>query len=166
MGRAPAFDKISGRGGPGFTASADEKSLFVVGGFSGKEMNDVFRFDIERKQWEEVYSQDNTNVRPFSVSCVAIIEERLTFFGGEVGESSKGHEGAGNFSADCQVFDGLTGVSVSSTVLEDHVHKPCPRGWTYAAGWGGNKLVLFGGLTGNDDAPKRLNDVWVLKPTE
>ena len=162
----PAFEKISGRGGPGFLPSSDGKSLFVVGGFSGKEMNDVFRYDIEQKLWEEVYPQENPSIRPFSVSCGAILEGRLTFFGGEVGESTKGHEGAGAFSADCQTFDGVTGKMYPSTVLEDHVHKPCPRGWTSAAGWGDDKLVVFGGLTGNDDAPMRLNDVWVLKPVE
>ena len=40
----PTCDAITGRGGAGFAASPDGEALFVVGGFSGKEMNDVFRY--------------------------------------------------------------------------------------------------------------------------
>lgn len=69
----PSFENISGRGGAGFVVSADSKSLFIVGGFSGKEMNDVFRYDIESKVYHEVYAQDNDKLRPFSVSCGGVL---------------------------------------------------------------------------------------------
>jgi hypothetical protein len=28
--------------------------LFVLGGFSGKEMNDIFAYDIENKSWRQI----------------------------------------------------------------------------------------------------------------
>ena len=43
---------------------------------------------------------------------------------------------------------------------------PRDRGWTDAAVLrerGEDKLVVFGGLSGDDSNPMRLNDVWVLE---
>ena len=33
-------------------ASTDGKSLFVVGGFAGYELNDVHRFDLTTRTWD------------------------------------------------------------------------------------------------------------------
>ena len=64
----PGCDEISGRGGPGFVQSSDGKSLFVVGGFSGREMNDVFQYSISSRSWTRVLEDGNPHVQPFSVS--------------------------------------------------------------------------------------------------
>lgn len=93
-----SFAAISGRGGPGFVKSHDENLLFVVGGFSGKEMSDIFAYSINANSWSQVVKNDST-IRPFSVASGASMKignRVLTvFFGGEVEPSDKGHEGAG-----------------------------------------------------------------------
>ena len=43
---------LPGRGGAGFVASADGRSLFVVGGFAGRETNSVHRFDLAPSPWQ------------------------------------------------------------------------------------------------------------------
>uniref|UniRef100_A0A7S3PKB3 Uncharacterized protein n=1 Tax=Aplanochytrium stocchinoi TaxID=215587 RepID=A0A7S3PKB3_9STRA len=158
----PSCDLISGRGGPGFTVSADNQSLFVIGGFSGKEMNDVFRYDIQAQTWKEIYAPKNSPVRPFSVSAGAVVSGRIIFFGGEVEASNKGHEGAGGFAQDCQAFDGVDGSLSPIQIVSDQF--PTARGWAAADVLGTDRLVVFGGLTGDDENPVRLNDVWVLEP--
>merc|ERR1712224_1156729 len=84
-------EDMPGRGGAGFVASSDGKSLFVVGGFVGSESNQVFRFDIEPRKWHTVLQEGNDKIKPFSVSCGITFplsatskEGRLLFFGGEV----------------------------------------------------------------------------------
>lgn len=152
---------MAGRGGAGFVASSDAKALFVVGGFIGDESNAVYRFDLETNQWQTVLAEGNDKLRPFSVACCVTLKDRLAFFGGEVNPSEKGHEGAGGFCRDVVVLDGQSGVPISSGVAPG----PEARGWSDAAAWGGNKLVVYGGLAGSDSEPERLADTWVLEFT-
>ena len=161
--------EIPGRGGAGFMPSADGKYLFIVGGFAGKEMNDVYRYDIEAQTMSKIYEQDDdqeTNpLRPFSVSCGGVLHGLIHYFGGEVNPSQKGHEGAGGFSNEVQVLDGSTGKMDGKAVAISG-QAPRDRGWTDAAvlrEHGEDKLVVFGGLSGDDSNPIRLNDVWVLE---
>ena len=88
------------------------------------------------------------------------------FFGGEISESAKGHEGAGGFSAECQAFDGISGrvQSAAIQVIGPTRVRPQARGWAGSDLWGDDKLVVVGGLAGDDASPVRLNDVWVLEP--
>lgn len=154
---------LPGRGGAGFLASSDGGSLFVVGGFIGSESNAMYRFDLSEGAWYEVLPEGNDAIRPFSVSSGATLGDLLVFFGGEVEESAKGHEGAGGFSDALLVLDGRTGEVVSlDAALPPPEPRPVSRGWADAAAWGDSKLVLFGGLSGTDEAPLRLNDTWVL----
>ena len=44
---------LQGRGGTPLTVSPDGSSLFVVGGFAGREMADIHRFDIASKTWKK-----------------------------------------------------------------------------------------------------------------
>ena len=54
-------------------------------------------------KWQLVLANGNDMIRPFSVSCSAVLLSPgagapvAMFFGGEVDPSDKGHEGAGNF---------------------------------------------------------------------
>ena len=41
-----------GRGGPGLVASSSGDALFVIGGFAGRELNDVHRFDLGTSAWD------------------------------------------------------------------------------------------------------------------
>ena len=56
------------------------------------------------------------------------------------------------------LLDGTTGLPVKAIVVGD---LPRDRGWSDAALLG-NSLVVFGGLSGSDEAPERLSDVWRL----
>lgn len=156
------LEGMSGRGGAGFVASSDGNSLFVVGGFIGEESNGVYRFDLKAQKWEVVLAEGNDKIRPFSVSCGVTLPNMLVFFGGEVDPSSKGHEGAGSFSADVVVLDGTTGLPVSTANPEGSI-LPEARGWADADAWGSDKVVVYGGLSGSDKEPTRLADTWVLQ---
>ncbi len=89
--------------------------------------------------------------------------------GGEVEASKKGHDGAGSFTSDLTAalrIKGGTATPVSTLGLISSPHVPDPRGWAAADTWGqgsDRKIVLFGGLSGDDSKPVRLNDVWVLQ---
>ena len=43
---------------------------------------------------------------------------------------------------------------------------PPSRGWSDGAVWGTDRLVVVGGLSGDDSNPIRLSDVWVGKLEE
>ena len=74
---------------------------------------------------------------------------------------AKGHEGAGGFSNACQFFDGKTGKFLGTKKNDP---QPLQRGWTSAAVLGDeSRLIVFGGLSGDDENPTRLNDLRVLK---
>ena len=162
-----------GRGGAGFAASADGRSLFVVGGFAGRETNNVHRFDLDARRWTCVHEDGNDLLHPFSVSAGATLaaKNRIVFFGGEVGESSRGHEGAGKFGDHMLLLDGSTGEfqGTDAAVMarpgaqgQDRT-RISARGWASAAAWGSDKVVLYGGLAGNDTKPLRLADTWVIE---
>lgn len=115
----------------------------------------------------------------------------MFLFGGEVSTSDRGHEGAGDFAADLVAlqFNNNTnlmgdGNNVGEMKLVPTVNineGVCPvgRGWTSMTSiaaevpptsssasplggrWVGGAL-LFGGLTGDDVTPLRLDDTWVL----
>ena len=131
-----------------------------------------FRYDIETQRYYEVYSQDDentkgNNLRPFSVSCGGVLNGNICYFGGEVNPSQKGHEGAGSFSNDLQILNGTTGRQIVADEKDKQDERPTERGWTDAATYvdvgGSEKLVLYGGLSGDDANPTRLNDVWILE---
>ena len=162
--KLPDHEEIDGRGGAGFVAVPEHEMLYVIGGFAGKEMNDVFQYNLRTQVWQTVYlhgTEDN-KIRPFSVSCGGVLNgDLIVFFGGEVDPSAKGHEGAGGFSNDCQFFSGKTGKFLGSN---SDAPKPLQRGWTSAAVLAdANRMVVFGGLSGDDESPVRLNDLWVLQ---
>ena len=166
---AAADGVMPGRGGAGFVPSLDGASLFVVGGFAGEETNNVHRLDLASGTWSTVHENGNALLVPFSVSCAAPLTAlgALAFFGGEVGASQKGHEGAGMFGAHVLLLDGITGQFLRSDEAPPAADggdapQPRARGWASADAWGGDKLVVFGGLTGDDSAPLRLADTWAL----
>ncbi len=79
-------------------------------------------------------------------------------------QSALGHAGAGNFGNDVLVFavgaDGRVELPPATAAAAGPA--PTPRGWTDMAVGAGNTLVLYGGLAGTDDEPRRLGDVSVL----
>ena len=90
----------------------------------------------------------------------------IYYFGGEVDPSQNGHEGAGDFSNEVQMLDGITGKVMTTNKIAGN-EKPLARGWSDATTFlddnGNENLIIFGGLSGNDENPKRLNDIWILR---
>ena len=167
---------MKGRGGAAVTVSKSGRTLFVVAGFSGNENSDVYAYDLDADTWTQV---GDAMLRPCSVTGISTLViggvEYVVVFGGEVEESTKGHEGAGGFTNELTAFRvaeaavGETGAAgtpatsltrVDVTVTKGDV--PGARGWLGFTASGAATAVLFGGLTGNDDAPLRLNDLWSL----
>ena len=81
--------------------------------------------------------------------------------GGELEPSARGHAGAGNFSDQATLLR-LTGSEVS---LETESEGPRARGWSAGGVWrsgeSGERMLVVAGLTGDDNNPVRLMDVWM-----
>ena len=114
--------------------------------------------------WTKV---SDTALRPCSVAGITTTlvdgTEFVVVFGGEVDPSEKGHEGAGGFTNDVTVFS-LPGGAPVPVESDPAAEKPTARGWLGFARHSAraDSAVLFGGLAGDDTAPIRLNDLWLL----
>ena len=159
---------LRGRGGPNLMALRDGQALAVIAGFAGEETKDGQVYEIKNKTWSEgLMETELQDMRPRSV-CVSgsLPSARVSIiFGGEVNPSDRGHEGAGGFANDVCLLDETTGAFLES-VRNDAVDWPQERGWAAGAvsdnGNGTGELHLFGGLSGDDTSPLRLDDFWRL----
>jgi hypothetical protein len=144
------------------------KLLGVVGGFCGEESNDGHMFDTSTAKWQEKdITKELAGLRPRSV-CVSESFSSLgvsVIFGGEVDPSEKGHEGAGGFANDIVLLDEKTGAYMSSNPATGESW-PETRGWSDCDHMdnvnGAGQLYLYGGLSGDDSSPRRLDDLWRL----
>lgn len=154
---------VSGRGGATLEASADGRFLWLMCGFAGHETNDLLRFCLSSHSWER---RPSDWLRPRSVCASFATSSGVFLFGGEVSASAHGHEGAGSFAADLLRIDPRDGaplsVVVESPADADAAATPRARGWAAAAALSDSQAVLFGGLSGSDEAPERLDDAWLL----
>ena len=89
----------------------------------------------------------------------------IAIFGGEISESSKGHEGAGGFSNELILVNEETLEVTTVDPINDENEMPLQRGWSSGSSLPNNKnrLAVFGGLSGNDDNPTRLGDLWICQ---
>jgi len=163
---------LRGRGGATFLPFNNGKSLGVVAGFAGEETNDGHVFDVTKGQWnEDALTKDLTDLRPRSV-CVggSFPSVGLTvIFGGEVDPSQKGHEGAGGFANDVVVLNESNGNYITTIPSKQGSDEGWPeiRGWSSGAAvksYDGSigQIYVFGGLSGDDTSPERLDDLWRL----
>lgn len=160
--------KLRGRGGPNLMALASGTKIGVVAGFAGEETNDGQIFDLAAGKWDDApLGTELEGMRPRSV-CVCGSFPSLgvsVIFGGEVDPSDRGHEGAGAFENDLVVLDEKSATYVET--FKSDASWPQTRGWSDAAvvdnaGEAG-LFYVFGGLSGDDKDPERLDDLWVLK---
>eukprot|EP00960_Hanusia_phi_P057651 763623-Hanusia_phi.AAC.1 len=86
----PSSDKILGRGGASFVHGGGQ--LFVVAGFSGKEMNDAHVFNVSTREWSEV---SLAGLRARSVCGDCCLGDFVCVFGGEVDPSVRPHDPQG-----------------------------------------------------------------------
>jgi N-acetylneuraminic acid mutarotase len=175
----PTHNAIKGRGGAGLAVSND--SLWVVGGFSGQEMNDVFKYDLSTQAWDAVAdggegllpakksvfgiathvhaSQSSSS----SSSCECQHVNHIIVFGGEVEASDQGHAGAGQFSNDLYCFDAQkqSWHNLQPTNgNDDDIKCPESRGWMAATSIPGRGVIIHGGVAESND---RLGDLWLLE---
>ena len=128
-------------------------------------------YNPQASAWKHCEAAE-AGLRPRSVFPVgALPGGGVVIVGGEVEPSEAGHSGAGGFANDVVlVFPGGADKPVTATVTSSS-EVPCPRGWTsmcpapaaLAPSEGdGAAFVLFGGLTGDDANPTRLDDTWLV----
>lgn len=119
--KLPSSDKIKGRGGAVFEPSPDQKSLFVISGFTGEENSDVHRFDIASSKWTQLEHFPQGSISKRSVSAAASVKsmDMILLFGGELEPSARGHEGAGNFGNDVIYLDTKTKGALFANALVD-----------------------------------------------
>jgi len=158
--------KLKGRGGPNLLPLASGQKIGAIAGFAGEETNDGQVFDIASGKWDESPLQSELEgMRPRSVCvCGSFPSLGSVIFGGEVDPSDRGHEGAGAFENDIVILDEVTGSYV--TTIKSESDWPQTRGWSDAASImsddGSGLFYVFGGLSGDDKNPERLDDLWVL----
>jgi hypothetical protein len=174
----PAASLLRGRGGANLLALDRASKLGVLAGFAGQETNDGQLFDVASQTWSESLieseSENNnaatTSMRPRSVCVSASFPsaECAVIFGGEVDPSDRGHEGAGGFANDVCILKETSGEYIQSVAAASTCTQEWPeeRGWASAdfmdLGNGQGQLYMFGGLSGDDVAPRRLDDLWRL----
>lgn len=150
----PSHEAIKPRGGPGLAAVGHH--LYVTAGFTGTEADDMHRFDIKTNTWETLNPQPN--IPPISVFGITTLGTRMVIFGGELKPSAQGHAGAGGFSSDVYQYDthtpgdGWQKVAISGG-------RPSPRGWLPTTATQDGEIVVFGGLSPDNE---RLADMWAL----
>jgi len=145
---------FEGRGGIPLVALGS--SIFVLGGFAGREMKDVHRYDLKSDAWTQLGDLPE----PVSVAVTQAVHGNIVMFGGELAPSERGHAGAGNFSDKTTIFS----QDMTKILSRDgEGSRPQARGWTSGSVWNEDTIVIVGGLTGDDQNPERLMDVWRAK---
>jgi len=166
-----ASQHLRGRGGAALLTLQGGQKLGVVAGFAGEETNDGHAFDVETETWAETSLNESlSGLRPRSVCVGGSFPGAgvALLFGGEVDPSAKGHEGAGGFENDLVVLEESTGRHLE-TIPQKQGEVPEPRGWTDGAvvpNESGGFFYVFGGLSGDDVTPKRLDDLWKLQVSQ
>lgn len=160
---------LRGRGGANLLTLSSMRTLAVVAGFAGEEMADGHCFHVAANKWDPtMLTESLQGMRPRSV-CVSGSFPSVglsLIFGGEVDPSERGHEGAGGFANDVVLLNEDSGKYVDTVKASESDPWPETRGWSDAAslddGNGTGHLFIFGGLSGNDENPRRLEDLWRL----
>lgn len=161
MWHALAAADLRGRGGPNLVPLQNGSKLGVIAGFCGEESADGQVYDIATGKWDQTLLQSQ-GLRPRSVCASASFPKQgvVVIFGGEVDPSDRGHEGAGGFENDIVLLDETTGVMKETKKSQEGW--PETRGWSDAA-CDDSHFYVFGGLSGDDANPRRLNDLWKLE---
>jgi hypothetical protein len=170
---------LAGRGGANLLLLGQRKVL-IIAGFVGNESADGRVFDIQSCTWDTHHAITFPDMQPRSVCSFAsglrvkrsdsnesIDSDFAVIFGGEIDPSEKGHAGAGSFENDIWIVDGTSHTLVQRMTPQSLMQGngsdwPIQRGWASAASIDGSaQLCLFGGLSGDDENPVRLDDLWI-----
>ena len=169
---------MEGRGGAGMCAHGD--SIWVVGGFCGHEMSDVWEYSIAGVYWR---LRDDL-ILPVARSifaCDVVVpssssDPTIVVFGGEL-EPANGNDDAGKYSNDLVLLrptpsDGCSaGTGAGLLVLEATAGAGAAGAWPCARGWTSGCTVqiserracfaVFGGI--REGAPEAGEPVGVRK---
>ena len=88
----------------------------------------------------------------------------MAIFGGEIDPCYKGSEFGGGFSNELVLINEETFELTTILPVENEIGSQLRRGWSAGTALSKdlkNQIVVFGGLTGTDENPKRLNDLWI-----
>ncbi|GLC37373.1 hypothetical protein PLESTB_001594300 [Pleodorina starrii] len=175
---APSAEAVPGRGGSCLVAGPDGRALYVIAGFCGRELDDMHVYNIADDAWcgskcPSCTVSNDANGTPaagklparsvFGAGMHSCDREEcdskdvLMVYGGEVDPSDKGHDGAGDFCSSLMAYG--AGGRKGWQALEAGGEAPGPRGWFASATTPDGRLVIHGGLDGNND---RLGDMFVL----
>jgi N-acetylneuraminic acid mutarotase len=151
-------------GGPGVRGGSalvhHNGKLFVLFGFNGKELSDIWCLDLSHvaQGWKQTETSGESP-GPRSVSAVGPIgQSKIIVFGGECEPSAQGHEGAGRYLEDTAVLD-LDTLQWKKVMSSAH---PTGRGWTASCPAGPSAFVVSGGFGGAD----RLGDMHIFRLDE
>ena len=158
--KLPSETKILPRGGSALCAyqNDNEKCLYVIGGFSGEEHDDCFKFDLINKCWSEIESIP----RKLSVfASTGILKSnnlkaRVIMHGGEVDPSTLGHNGAGEFTNETFYFDGFKWHAFSN---DKSLNSTKSRGWHNGCADENGNFFIYGGNLENNE---RSDELWCL----
>jgi hypothetical protein len=143
----------SKRGGPGLFVPT-ENDVFVVCGFNGKEMDDVWHYAVDKKEWTRLEGGPGAR----SVFASVNMNNRFVVYGGERDPAAQGHLGAGHFLGDVWLFDPYD-RSWQEVKCEGR-QVPEPRGWTEMCRLTNDSVLLTGGL---NEKNERLRDAFKLR---
>ncbi|KAK3092884.1 hypothetical protein FSP39_008380, partial [Pinctada imbricata] len=150
----PQSEAIVGRGGAGL--AFHNGNIYVVGGFVGKEVNDVHTFNITSRTWTQLSFKKD--LPPISVFGIAVLKDTIVVINGETDPSDQGHAGAGKMSNVCYVHD-TSKETKTWEKLEVGGDIPEPRAWFPASVVNEKQVLIFGG---NAESNERLSDIYSL----
>ncbi|EFJ44314.1 kelch repeat protein [Volvox carteri f. nagariensis] len=162
----------------------DEPLLYVIAGFCGRELDDMHVYSIAEDAWcgascpscgPSAAAEEKLSARSVFGAGVHSCDlgecghrNVVLVYGGEVDPSDKGHDGAGDFCSSLVEFGSGAracgggegkGHGAGWRVMEAGGDSPGPRGWFASATTSDGRLVIHGGLDGNNE---RLGDLYVL----
>lgn len=141
-------ERIAARGGSSICSYKNkddgQEYIYVIGGFSGKEQDDCFVYNVQNNSWSQIASLPKGLSVFASASVDGNNDFRLIVHGGEIGPSKEGHKSAGEFSSDTFVYNGENWIKIESE------NTPIPRAW-HAGNYSDGKFYIYGGMLENSD---------------
>lgn len=135
-------------------------SMYVFGGGSTATttFNDLWRFDLSRRQWIRPQSTMGTYPSPKACSSIVCHRDTLVLFGGWRHPSSYPPFQPWRLFNELHVYD----ITANRWTLNTPLNGPPPM-TGHSASMHLNQMIVFGGYHKNDEIyPSTSNDIWCL----
>ncbi|CAH8260706.1 unnamed protein product [Arabidopsis lyrata] len=151
------LESLTARGGAGLEVV--QGKVWVVYGFNGCEVDDVYYYDPVQDKWAQV---ETFGVRPSerSVFASAAVGKHIVLFGGEIAMDPLAHVGPGQLTDGTFALDTETLQWERLDKLGEEEETPSSRGWTASTTGtidGKKGLVMHGGKAPTND---RFDDLF------